>query len=273
MRRAFGLILALALAATTTRAATSAPGVSLNWDRCFGDGSVQYKQFACDRNLGSDRLVGTFELAQDFASVTGFEIRMDVGSLSNPLPAWWRVNFAGSCRPTGLTASLLPPAGSIACADWAGGQAGGGIAAYQLDTFNLDRARIVVGTAVPAPVDLFAGQEYFMFSLNLTHAKTTGTGACAGCTDPVVMFLSSVNVVPWTGPSLILNRGANYSGSQWVSWQNGYPTNVVLPPVCEFNPIIPSHCALNQTTFFTVLPYSVTPTRNSTWGQVKSLYR
>ena len=273
MRRVLTTMIALALAATTAHAGTSAPGVSLNWDRCFGDGSVQYKQFACDANVGSDRLVGTFELAQDFAGVTGIEIGMDVGSLSNPLPAWWRVNFAGSCRTSGLTTTLAPPPGSIACTDWAGGQAAGGIAAYQIDTFSPNRARLRLGTAVPAPIDLFAGQEYFQFTLNLGRSKTTGTGACAGCTDPVVIFLTSARLTPTTGPSLILNRGANYSGSQWVSWQNGYPTNVVLPPVCEFNPIIPNHCALNQTTFFTVLPYSVTPTRNSTWGQVKSLYR
>lgn len=273
MRHPLLPLLALALLASPAAAGTSPPGVNLNWDRCFGDGSVQYKQFACDTNTGSERLVGSFELAQDWPGVTGIEITLDLGSLSDPLPAWWRFFNAGSCRQTALTAVLVPPTGAAACVDWAQGEAAGGVAGYQTSVYGNNRMRLKLGTAVAIPHDLFAGQEYFQFTLNIAHARTVGTGACSGCTDPVVIFLSLSKVVAGLSGMQLLNRGANDTGSQWVSWQNGYPANVTLPEVCVPGSIPPDHCLLNQETQFSVVPYPATPARTSTWGALKARYR
>ena len=113
-----------------------------------------------------------------------------------------------------------------------------------------------------------AGQELFVFRLRISHAKTVGTGACGGCLEPVTIFLSAVRIVPGTAPNLTLTQGANYSGSQWVSWQQGYPVNIQHR--CSGG--APLFCFFPYTSFDCV-PYSPTPSRNSTWGQVKSLYR
>ncbi|MEQ1832916.1 MAG: hypothetical protein ABL977_07650 [Candidatus Eisenbacteria bacterium] len=265
------IALLVTFAATAHAAAPTAPGVNLRWDQCYADGGAQYKNFACDVNTGTDRMVGSFELASPILGVTGMEIYLHVGAASATLPAWWSVSGPGGivgCR-NAVTLSLLPPAGAALCSDWAGGQGAGGLAQIQLNTQGPNHERFLGGSAVPAPVDLNAGQEYYAFTLNVTHTKTTGAGSCAGCLEPVVVFLSAIRIVPGTNPSIDLNQGANFSGSRWVSWQNGYPMNIRQGCSLTGGGLF----CLNPTTFFDVVPYSVTPTRNSTWGQVKSLYR
>jgi len=170
-----------------------------------------------------------------------------------------------------LGAQFVAPAGSVGCVDWAGGQAVGGIATYDVTSQGLNHARIIMAEAVFGPgFSLLAAQEYFAFSVTISHIKTVGTGACAGCLEPAVIFLSAVNVVPPSpGPSVLLTNGANYSGSKWVSWQHGYPIHV-LQGCSEIGPGKP---CLNPTTYFDVVPYSTTPVHGSTWGAVKSLYR
>ena len=271
MRSILLALIALLLAAPVM-AGTSPPGVNLRWDSCFGDGGVLYRDFACDTNAGSERLVGSFELAADIPIVTALEIYVTVGSASPTLPAWWQFKNTATCRQTSLAFTTSPPVGAVNCEDWGSGQASGGIGAYNIGATGPNRASLGGVAAVPAPGGpLYAGVEYFAFSLTINHSKTVGAGACAGCQEPVVIFLSAIDVVA-PGLSLLLNKGANYSGSQWASWQHGYPLNVIqsCAPTPGF-PIDPN-CP-KRLTYFDVVPYSVTPTRTKTWGAVKSLYR
>src|SRR5258708_17426163 len=62
MRRSHWLIAFLFAATSAHAAAVSPPGVNLRSDNCYGDRGVQYKQFACDRNTGSERLAMSFHL-------------------------------------------------------------------------------------------------------------------------------------------------------------------------------------------------------------------
>jgi hypothetical protein len=163
---------------------------------------------------------------------------------------------------------------AAACVDWAGGVAAGGLAAYQIGFHGPQTARMVGGFAVAAAnaANLEPGQEYYAFTVVINHARTVGTGSCSGCDVPVCCFLNRLHLAtpPVTGqPSrdIDLDRGANYLGSQYVTWQNGYPINVQRQ--CDFPTSI---CNRHYTSFDCVL---ATPTRTygSTWGQVKSLYR
>lgn len=268
-----GLLLLILLATSARATGITAPGVNLAWDQCFGDGGTHNKTFACDVNTGSDRLVASFELGSDLPGVTGLEMYLDVRSTSSTVPAWWAFNAPGGvigCRGSALLASATMPPGSVNCADWAGGLAAGGLAAYRIGSFyGPSNARVITGFAVAEPLDLVGGQEYFAMTLNLSHTKTVGTGACGGCDIPVCIFLQRINVVPGTARSVMLDRGANYSGSQYVRWQNGYPTNIT--PICEQLCSSPSG-GLPADLFDCVLA-TPTSSRTSTWGQVKSLYR
>jgi hypothetical protein len=257
----------------THAAATSPPGVNLRWDQCYGDEGARYRSFACHTNTGSERMIGSFELASAPAfPISGIQVYMDVVS-AGPLPNWWQLRNPGTCRQASLSATFAPPAGAANCPDWASGQAIGGIGAYNIGIRGPSTAQIIVASAVQtsALATLQAGLEYFAFALQINHAKTVGAGSCAGCDVPAVVYLSAILVVdPETACDLLLTTGANWNGSQWVSWQQGYPTNITRG--CGLSGPLCNSCAFPNARF-DVVPYDVTPTRNSTWGQVKALYR
>ena len=230
MRRSIWLYL-VPLVFVTSRAqatAVSPPGVNLRWDNCYGDGGVWNKNFACDTNFGSERLVGSFELADALPQASGTEVYLDLSAQSAQLPLWWTFKNFGTCRQSSLAVVSAPPTGSVSCLDWTLGQGAGGLGAYNVGAHGAQTARIILGVAVTQNnlADLSPGQEYFF-----------------------------------------LDRGANFSGSQWVTWQNGYPINIQRH--CESNDLF---CSGHYNSFDCVL---ATPTRShgSTWGLVKSLYR
>ncbi len=236
-----GMLLAL-----TAVAASAFPGLNLRWQSCFGDGGTGNRGNACTSTLGSaGTLVGSYEL--DVAGVlgaTGIEIVMDLTSAGAALPAWWTYNAPGGtigCRGSALSVNATISAAAANCLDWAGGQAAGGLAAYRVGQFyGPTTARIVAGFAIAIPTDVPGGAEMFAFNAVISMAKTVGTGACAGCLVPVCIVLNSINVVPGTAASTFLGGPANGPGSNIATWQGG--------------------C-------------TQTPTRNTTWGSVKSLYR
>lgn len=274
MRRlpAFATLVSLALAPAVHAAAVSPPGVNLRWDQCYGDGGVQYKNFACDTNTGSERLVGSFELDSVIPGVTSLEGYVSLGSTTTSLPAWWAFNAPGGvtgCRGTALSVSLVAPAAAANCADWAAGQAAGGLAAYIFRFPDPNRALIKLGAGLSAPLDLGPGQEYFAFSIVLSHSRTVGTGACAGCLEPMCVILSDIVIYPGQGPTVHLSNGANYAGSRFVSWQEGYPLDIVHR--CT-STLLGMFCYNPYSTFDCVI-YDVTRPRGSTWGEVKALYR
>ena len=158
--------------------------------------------------------------------------------------------------------------------EWSNGAAAGGIAGYSVAPHGPSTSRIIGGLAVASQdlATLDAGVEYGFGTITINHQKTAGAGACGGCTTPVCIFLSRVKLdfPPVTGqPSrdILLERGANFVGSQYVTWQGGYPVNVQVQ--CDVPAL---SCGQHYTGFDCVL---ATPTwlRGSTWGQVKSLYR
>lgn len=249
-------------------AAVTPPGVNLRWDQCFGDAGAWFRNFACDTNAGSERMIGSFELDSDHTT-NGLNLYMNIGSL-DPLPSWWHFMNAGTCRQFSLSMTSVQPAGAVNCADWGSGQAAGGIGSYGIGSAGPNTAYLQMAVAVPSPVTLLSGQEYFAFSLTINHAKTVGTGSCAGCDVPAVVYLSAVRIA---GATLALDRlltqGANGTGSQFVSWQQGYPTGVTHG--CGMN--FPTGGCGFPYVHFSVVPFDPTPTRAATWGQVKALYR
>jgi hypothetical protein len=252
-------------------AGISPPGVNLRWDNCYADGGASNRNFACNTNDGQDQLVGSFELAQEVDRVVTAEIVLDLRSASATLPAWWNVFNSGSCRPLALDLLTYPSSDPSQCVQWIGYPAGGGISAYSVGEQGPAHVRLKAAVALRLAnaVTLNPGQEYFAFRLTLNHAKTVGAAACAGCSTPICIFLSRISlyVVGVSAPAISLDHGANWEGSQYVTWQNGYPVDVQR----ECDPSVPN-CTLHYTSFGCV-PYSVTDAGHSTWGAVKAHYR
>ena len=246
------LLLALVLLATTAQAGQ---GVNLRWDRCLGDAGVFNKSFACNTNSGSEVLVCSFELGEDMADVSGQEIVITLVTGGATLPAWWAFKNAGTCRQFALSMNTAVSPAAVNCTDWAEGGGVGGIGAYNIGVRGPNSARLLAVSAVPpeALKSLTAGTEYFSMNFPITHIKTVGTGACDGCTVGACIVFNAVNI---TTPVLANNRTLNYAtngtDSFFATWQGGTISDylgVHLP-----------------------CPYPL-PTKRSTWGALRALYR
>jgi hypothetical protein len=247
------ITLALLLFPATAHAGT----VNLRWGDCWGDGGAQNASFACNTNAGSHALVGSFISSVTVPDAISAEIILDLAVADGTLPPWWHFKNAGSCRLTSLSASAALPLSAVQCVDWGGGQAVGFITDYLVGYSGPETARIRAAFGSQVPVELTAGTEYFLFQLILNHAKSTGTGACAGCDKAACLEYRDIQLTTQGGT--ILRLGPNFwppgSSDHLATWQGG--AGVVKPYGHSFI------CAYSHPT----------TTRTRTWGEVKALYR
>jgi hypothetical protein len=243
----------LAFALLLAAASASAGTVNLRWNACLGDGGVANRNFACNTNSGSQALVGSFILPHDVPGVTGNQIVVDIGTDGPSLPAWWDFKNAGTCRQSSLSVNFAVPVTAVYCADWADGGAVGFLVSYTEGAFGPSSARIRVASAVPNPgADLTAGAEYFSLNLVINNLKTVGVGACAGCSLGACIYLREVDVTTTDSRNDIRLAPGSFQGTYLdglATWQGG--SGVITIYGCP----------------------AATPTRNRTWGTLKSLYR
>ena len=244
-----GMLLALAASV-----ASAAPGLNLRWTACLGDGGAINRNFACNVNTGTNQLTGSFEVGADLLSASGNEIVVDIATASPALPAWWAFRNVGSCRQASLTMNTTISAAAVNCIDWANGGATGGIGAYSIGVGGPNTSRIVAAAAVPPTglVDLFPGQEYFSYNFLINNAKTVGTGLCEGCQVAACIVFNSLKVTtPVAANDRTISGPTNGTDSNVATWQGGVGVGSGRGNGCP----------------------AATPTRSSTWGQVKTLYR
>ena len=252
----------LALLPTATRAQSQALGsVAINWDQCYGDGPVYNKVFACNTNTGFDEFVISATPPADLPALVAISVVVDLTASTANLAPWWDFENPG-CRgvpPSALSAFFTPAGSTSSCVDPWQGQAVGG-SSYGL--FPI--ARLSVICAVAAPVAVFANHELFLARVRISHTKTVGTGACAGCTDPMCIMLASVELeqMPGLGNNSFLILPNPGTDSDLLTWQTGASAHREIgcsPP--------PDGCGKLLT-----CP-AVTSTSRSTWGAITSMYR
>lgn len=235
------LICGTLLALTASMA--QAGGINAAWTTCFSEGGALNRTNTCTSTLGSaGAIVGSYMLSADQPLKVGDEIVVDlqVGNAGDPIPPYWQFVNAGSCRQTALSANFVYGGPQSSCFDPWSGQAFGGVAAYSPGYGGVPgRARIIIGAAVAIPTALPMGVELFSFNLALGNAGTT---TCAGCTTPAAIVLNEIKSVQQDGS---FERNSSPLQNQCVGWQGGN-----TPTAC-----------------------GATPARNTSWGQVKSLYR
>jgi hypothetical protein len=222
MRKISTILVLLGIVGVPT---ADAAGVNMRWTSCFGDGGVPNRNTACNSNVGSNRLVGSFVLDSDLPQVVALEFYIDVATASPTLPAWWQFKNTGSCRAASLSLNASADPSALNCVDWSSGQALGGLASYVVGFSGPNTARITGEFAVAgaSAADLVAGQEYFAFNALINNQKTVGTGACAGCTTPACVALNTVKVYQNGNPLPVtqLTGPTNGFDSHFVSWQGG----------------------------------------------------
>ncbi len=258
MRNRIPIAIALLLAF-----ATEAPAMGLNlaWDDCGAGGHCD-KAFACDGNTGAPfTLVASFVPPAGTTRVSGEEVWLEVFSYGGYLPSWWTFRNAGACRQTSLQASIdFPSAGLTRCEDYWSAMGAGGVASYNMQYVGSgDRALLFMIFAVPiettGPMD--ASREYYSCLVRILRDKTTGAGACAGCTTPMAMRLDKVSLTQpaGVGDFRITNPvtlSPSYD-SRIATWQHGsyrYPNSLQ----------------------YWSCPAAV-PVHRSTWGSIKGQYR
>jgi hypothetical protein len=250
------LLITGALLTLMAGAAIAAPGINLSWDDCGLNGLVD-KTFLCDVNTGGDALVGSFVgPGCGLDSLNGSEMVVDLQFAGAIVPPWWDLKNAGSCRPTGSSVSFdFTAMGN--CADYWHGTAIGGYV-WQMGFGAANRARMKAVCAIaPTAAGPWNNQpETYAFQFTVNHTKTVGSGFCDGCLVSGCMVFNTIRLTQNAGATRPADAYCfnGYGGTKvitapytrnYVSWQGGIP-----------------NCG-NFTT----------PTRNATWGQVKSLYR
>jgi len=238
------LVIAGAMLALSVSIA-SAAGINLSWNDC-GTNGVPAMTFDCASNSGVPfTMIASFIPPAGVNEFLGVSSQIDITISDATVPAWWQ-HGTGMCRSTsGLSTSFDFTGGPFNCADFSAGQAAGGFA-YDVGFGQANRARLRIQYAVPfdnrGPVD--ASTEYYSYKVNLQRAKSTGTGNCPGCNEAACIVLNSIQLFQ---PPEDLNDPEidNPASSNYVTWQ------AASVPGCPLS----------------------TPTHNSSWGQVKSLYR
>ena len=232
---------------TLTASFASAEGVNLSWNDC-GSAGTQNQTFACNINSGTSfPAFASFIAPAAVNEFLGLSSQIDIFTDQANLPDWWK-HGTTQCRGTGgLAVSFDFTGGPSTCTDFYHGVAAGGFA-YDVGFGNPARARLRIQAAVPVenkgPVP--PPTEFYAYKVNLLLAKTTGTGSCLGCTNSACIVLNDIQLFQ---PLNVLNdpQIVNPANRNYVTWQSpaGGPTGCPL----------------------------ATPTRNATWGRVKSLYR
>jgi len=217
-----------------------ASGVNMAWGTdCYTTNPTTNASYVCNKNTGSNQMIISFAPSVTQPQFVGIEVYMEGLAQAVAVPDWWKMG-SGECRPTAISADAnFLTAPMVDCVDPWGNLQGGGLAAY---TDGGNQMHIIIGYAIAEPVQLDANVEYYGCKVIITNAKTVGTGLCAGCTTPVIWGMHHLKSAE-LGPFEWLTE-AIPGGNQCLTWQGS-----TLP------------CA------------TPVPVKNSTWGQVKSLYR
>lgn len=231
-----GLLLASACSLVMTRTAR-AEWAKLSWDEC-GAG-VLARQFACDTNVGQARIVVSAVRDSVGIYTPGFACSLVIFIAAEPPSAWWQVAAAG-CRAGALTASADWQPEDARCLDTWGGQLSSGL----LLTMHDDPPRVEIlaaGADQTGTLDMQPLIETFLLAIDLHFNKSTGVGACAGCSASACIVLRGVEFYD-SQPSPYV-RVSPLPGQDMLAWQGSA-----------------AECLL-------------TPVRKRTWGAIKALFR
>jgi len=227
----------LTLLATSAHAAG---GINLSWTDCGVSGQLQ-RNFACNSNSGTNTMVASVVTGVAMNQFNGEASVMDLQTNQAALSPWWGMMAVG-CRGTSVLSADFNFLAMSNCLDpWAGLAVGG--VNYSPGFGAPNRARIRTVSAIPSSTAINGSDEYYLVKVAFSNARTTGLGSCPGCTDGACIVFNSVFV---TQPAGVGNFTITSTlVRNWVQWQSG------AAGICP----------------------GATPTRHSTWGQVKTLYR
>jgi len=253
MKKALLLTGLLLLVASLAMAAPTG-GFSLNWGtNCWGDGpQLSVMTFACASNSSPAnwRMTASFKLDTGVTDWINWDEKIMAVSETGTIPDWWLLSAPGTCRTT-ISNVFLNSQGYVGngadCQDQFGGAGtmiGATNYAYLVPGVQV---QIQAANTLLAGVPFDAGLEQFVSMITIKNGKTVGTGSCAGCATGMVFGFYELKLGYENSPADPSKLSTPYvGGNQCLTWQHGWTGQPCNAPV---------------------------PARNTTWGQVKSLYR
>ena len=232
-------VLLVAIELLVPSRASAQGGRMLRWNDCVDMGGTGAKDFACNTNEGFSDLVASFYVMPPQPEhTTGLVAVLELVG-GDPLASYWRLQHNG-CRAGEGTVSFSFT-GTLQCRNpWSAGPP----ISSQVTTAYVHppggatpRLRIEITASWPEQI-LLAVQEYYAFRLRVNHARTTGAGACEGCCEPMTAHLETMYI---TQTTFNIGLAPDITTATW---------NASGSPLC-----------------------GATPTRNTTWGLIKGLYR
>lgn len=232
----------------------AAEGIYLTWNDCYVDPSAgMNRDFDCASNGGVSELFCAFTMPQAADKVVAVEIVVDIQHAAAMLPDWWHFD-AGGCREGfNLTAAADFP-GKTACVNmWqtavtpAIAMVQGYIPTEPRGAASTARIKVAASVLPEDAVTLNDTSPYYAARIIISHAKSAGAGACAGCDLGACLVLNSILIgrLPGApGGDYVLQIPGSASDANWARWQGGGGANCAAVPV-----------------------------RNRAWGQLKGLYR
>lgn len=255
-RPAIAIALSAVMLMSVAVALAHAGSFNLRWNACWGDGGTMNRDFACTTNLGGEQLVASFVAPLERHGIIGFDATLEIAVAGTSLPPWWQFRVAGSCRQNALSVNAAIPATAVHCEDWGAG-ALTALVGFQPDYWGPGTVHCTISSVLPdgTTADLFPAHEYFMYSVVISHQKTVDPGACAGCGLGACVSFSSLrlNYADGSPPEPFFPLKFE-SDDRLATWQGGagvISTTIGGQTSCP----------------------RATPARNSTWGNVKALYR
>ena len=242
------LLLAACLCMLAASAA-HAGGFNIAWGYgCWPENPTSLVAYACDSNDGRASFAVSFSPDQSIPQFREIIVVADLQSDTSGLPDWWQLSADGGCRQGSLTTSADFGLAPGLCADpWSGQHPIHGTLFWVTQSHPegwpvppANRAQFRDGYYVNSlGLTVRQGTEYHGLRATIDYQKAVGAGGCAGCGIPVTIVLNAV----------VLGGGA----------------------IDQISSPLVNGCLRWQANGAT--PCSATPARNSTWGQVKGLYR
>jgi hypothetical protein len=222
----------------------AAEALYLTWNDCPSSATAANNVSPTCSLAETQVLVASFELAQPADSVIALDAFIDVVTSTPQLPDWWQYGPTG-CRYGHLVGSASFT-GYSSCVDFWGGEANFDAPPVYLvgqPRGGANQARMIVSFALPSASfrALAAATRYYGVRVEVTP----DVGNCSGCNASACLVLNSVvlhRLPAATGGDVTLVTPGPGDGNH-ATWQ-GSGTDC-----------------------------SAVPTRRTTWGQLKSLYR
>jgi hypothetical protein len=242
-----------------------ASGLNFNWNTTTQCPTVQNANMTWDcldpgANDGDFFMVCSVMPNIAVVGFNALDARID-GQSVGPVPAWWQGFNPGSCREAAFTPGLPPTTPTAPCAGNATTKlwttaAYGGMGAWVYDASNRFHTVVGFATAANRAANLVVTTQYNAFNIEVLTTNSLdvpesspgagdGIVACAGCAEGMTLVLNQIGLYGSGAEDQVTLPGTTVGAKLCIEWQGGSG-----PGVC-----------------------SATPSRNTTWGQVKSLYR